>query len=208
MDSGQVSVWVPIVVAVLGILGVVSGQLINVWREDRRFAREAERDDRRWARERQRDIDAHWREKRFDVHVSVLAAFRDWDRALAKPVAAREAGHEPDGPTADELVALEDQAQQVLSGLMVFGPAALATAADNVYVDFRRCHDYALGRRELNAPVKEQRYLVILLDGLRRQVREALQITGESDAEPEPTMAGRGRDARPRAVDGAKPARG
>jgi hypothetical protein len=64
MSSGQVSVWVPIVVAVLGILGVVAGQLINIWREERRWERERLREDLRWERERQRDIDAHWRERR------------------------------------------------------------------------------------------------------------------------------------------------
>ena len=95
MSSGQVSVWVLIVVAVLGILGVVAGQLINVWREERRWERETLREDLRWERERQRDIDAHWRERRFDVHVELLAALREWERSLAKPVAARAAGHEP-----------------------------------------------------------------------------------------------------------------
>ncbi|MEW2507455.1 hypothetical protein ACQPXB_39865 [Amycolatopsis sp. CA-161197] len=181
MESGQVSVWVPIVVAVLGILGVVSGQLINVWREERRWAREAVREDQRWARERRRDIDAHWREKRFDVHIAVLAAFRDWERALEKPVAAREAGHEPGG--LDELRALDDRVQEVLSSLMIFGPRVLAVAADEVYLEFRQSHDYALGLRDLGAPVKKQRYLGVLLLGLRQQVREALQITAGPDEE-------------------------
>ncbi|WP_326565613.1 hypothetical protein VSH64_27515 [Amycolatopsis rhabdoformis] len=187
MDAGQVSVWVPIVVAVLGILGVVSGQLINVWREERRWVREAARDDRRWARERRRDIDAHWRDKRFDVHVSVLAAFRDWERALAEPVAAREAGHEP--ADLEELVALAARVQEVLSGLMVFGPRSLATSADEVYLEFRQCHDYALGARDLRAAVKRYRYLSVLLLGLGEQVREALQITSDG-AEPASIEAG------------------
>ncbi|MEV4601054.1 hypothetical protein AB0K15_27100 [Amycolatopsis sp. NPDC049253] len=142
----------------------MSGQLINVWREERR-----------------RDIDAHWREERFDVHIAVLAAFRDWERALEKPVAARETGHEPGG--LDELRALDDRVQQVLSGLMIFGPHTLAAAADDVYLEFRQCHDYALDLRDLRAPVKKQRYLGVLLLGLRQQVREALQITAGPDVE-------------------------
>ncbi|MFE3002673.1 hypothetical protein ACFXG4_47875 [Nocardia sp. NPDC059246] len=33
--GGQVSVWVPIVVAALGFIGVLGAQLIAAWREDR-----------------------------------------------------------------------------------------------------------------------------------------------------------------------------
>lgn len=51
MQSAQVSVWVPIAVGVIGVLGVISGQLINAWREDRRWKREQEREELRWQRE-------------------------------------------------------------------------------------------------------------------------------------------------------------
>jgi hypothetical protein len=149
MPSGQVSVWVPIIVAVLGILGVVAGQLINLWREERRWEREKLREDLRWERERQRDIDAHWREQRFGVHVELLAAFREWEESLAKALAT----------------------------LTIFGPTQLTDAADDVYLEFRQFHDYAFGNRELSRPEKNQRYLRILLLGLRDQVRDTLQIT-------------------------------
>ncbi|MET9259617.1 hypothetical protein [Amycolatopsis sp. NPDC004079] len=55
MQSGQVSVWVPIVVGVLGLVGVIAGQLVNAWREDRRWHRELEREDVRWERENKRE---------------------------------------------------------------------------------------------------------------------------------------------------------
>lgn len=55
MQSGQVSVWVPIVVGVIGVVGVIAGQLVNAWREDRRWRREQEREDVRWARENKRE---------------------------------------------------------------------------------------------------------------------------------------------------------
>lgn len=55
MQSGQVSVWVPIVVGVIGLVGVIAGQLVNAWREDRRWRREQEREDVRWARENKRE---------------------------------------------------------------------------------------------------------------------------------------------------------
>ena len=175
MSSGLVSVWVPIVVAVLGILGVVAGQLINFWREDRRWERETLRENLRWERERQRDIDAQWRERRFDVYVELLAAFRDWEGSLAMAVAARAADHGL--AEQDILTAHADRVQQALSTLMIFGPNQLAAAADDVYLEFRQFHDYADGRRDLDKPLKNQRYLRILLLGLRDQVRDTLQIT-------------------------------
>jgi hypothetical protein len=180
MPSGQVSVWVPIVVAVLGILGVVAGQLINIWREKRRWEREMRREDLRWERERQREIDAHWRERRFDVHVALLAAFREWEASLAVAVAARAAGHEPAEP--DSLTVHADRVQLALATLAIFGPDQLAASADEVYLEFRQFHDYALGNRELAKPVKNQRYLSILLLGLRDQVRDALQTATRAGA--------------------------
>lgn len=48
MLNAQVSVWVPIVVGVIGLLGVVAGQLINTWREDRLWRRELDREEVRW----------------------------------------------------------------------------------------------------------------------------------------------------------------
>ncbi|MDI5979851.1 hypothetical protein [Amycolatopsis magusensis] len=55
MQSGQVSVWVPIVVGVIGLVGVIAGQLVSAWREDRRWRREQVREDMRWARENKRE---------------------------------------------------------------------------------------------------------------------------------------------------------
>ena len=67
--------------------------------------------------------------------------------------------------------------QKVPAILTIFGPEQLAAAADDVYLEFRQCHDYAVGSRELSKPVGKQRYLAILLLGLREQVRDVLQIT-------------------------------
>lgn len=162
MSAGSVSVWVPIVVAMLGIMGVVAGQLINFRREDRR-----------WERERQRDVDTQWRERRFDVYVELLAAFREWEGALAVSVPVRAAGQDPAEP---DLTATADRAQKALSTVVIFGPKELAAAADDVYLEFRQLHVYVLGRRELDNPVKKHGYLRILLLGLRDQVRDTLQI--------------------------------
>jgi hypothetical protein len=83
---------VPVVVAVLGIVGIISGQLVNAWREDRRWRRELEREDLRWQRERERDHERQeiersredlrhaqdarieWRLQRFETYKQFLAA--------------------------------------------------------------------------------------------------------------------------------------
>lgn len=54
MQTGQVSIIVPIVVAAFGVAGIVLGQLINARREDRRWDRERDREELRWERERLR----------------------------------------------------------------------------------------------------------------------------------------------------------
>jgi hypothetical protein len=76
------------------------------------------------------------------------------------------------------LTAHADRTQTVLATLTIFGPEALVTAADDVCLEFRQCHDYAVGSRELTKPDGRHRYLRILLLGLRDQVRDALQVTG------------------------------
>ena len=96
MQAGQVSVWVPIVVALLGIIGVIAGQLINSWRESLRWKRELSREDLRWDRENarealrrdherevariehSRDLLVKWRENRLEVYSSFLDLMRRW----------------------------------------------------------------------------------------------------------------------------------
>lgn len=72
MKDGQVSVWVPIIVGVIGFLGVIAGQLINAWREQKR-------EELRWKRESQRESMklrhenvAQWRETRLSAYTTLL----------------------------------------------------------------------------------------------------------------------------------------
>jgi hypothetical protein len=55
VQTGQVSIWVPIIVGVIGLIGVISGQLVNAWREDRRWRRDQDREEVRWKREREKE---------------------------------------------------------------------------------------------------------------------------------------------------------
>ncbi|MCP3800332.1 hypothetical protein NLX83_13795 [Allokutzneria sp. A3M-2-11 16] len=84
--SSTTPTWLTLVVAILGILGVVAGQLVNSWRESRRWKREQEREDLRWSREaekasreREYDLRKHWSEKRLDAYGDLLAVLDTWE---------------------------------------------------------------------------------------------------------------------------------
>lgn len=78
-QSGQVSVWVPIAVGMIGLIGVIVGQLINARREDRRWKRDQQREDVRWKRQREIELlrltqesRAHWRDIRLQTYGKLL----------------------------------------------------------------------------------------------------------------------------------------
>lgn len=90
MTSGQVSVWVPIAVALLagvfGIVGVVTGNLLQ-------SKRERLREDLRWLREQtsvreqnQHDLTKHWTTIRLDLLSEILHILHEW-RELLIPLA-------------------------------------------------------------------------------------------------------------------------
>ncbi|MEU4444898.1 hypothetical protein AB0K14_03205 [Actinosynnema sp. NPDC050801] len=90
MQSGQVPIWVPIVVGVIGLAGVIVGQLINARREDIRWKREREREDLRWQREvekdqkaRDHDFDKYWLDRKTDVYAELLQASSAWQKGAA-----------------------------------------------------------------------------------------------------------------------------
>lgn len=85
VKSGQVSVWVPIVVAILGIIGVLIGQSFNARRDDRRWNREIDREDDRVRREletariaRDHELRIRWIDQRLDAYTECLSAYKEW----------------------------------------------------------------------------------------------------------------------------------
>lgn len=94
MQTG-VPLWVPLIVALLGALGIIAGQVVSSWREDRRWQREREREEFRWQQEREREdlrwqreqerLEAErrrdtilaWRQDRLDSLASYLAAAQE-----------------------------------------------------------------------------------------------------------------------------------
>ncbi|WP_156213034.1 hypothetical protein [Lentzea aerocolonigenes] len=88
MGAGQVSIWVPLVVGVIGLAGVICGQLINAWREDRRWKREQEREDLRWQREQEKNDTERehrnmldWRDRKIEIYSELLGAFKECEYA-------------------------------------------------------------------------------------------------------------------------------
>lgn len=77
-------------VAVLGLAGVISAQLIAGWREDRRWRRELEREELRWERERdKRSYDA-----RAAAYAELVGAIESFDWVLYHAQHALRTGKE------------------------------------------------------------------------------------------------------------------
>jgi hypothetical protein len=77
VSSSQVPLWVTILIAFVGLLGVLSAQFIAAWREDRR-----------WRRDRQREIDNRDFEGRRDAYSQMMSALEAFDW-LVYPVIKR-----------------------------------------------------------------------------------------------------------------------
>lgn len=71
--------WVTILVALVGFVGVLSAQFIAAWREDRRWRREQEREELRWRRERERELSNRDYDLRKDSYAQVISAVEAFD---------------------------------------------------------------------------------------------------------------------------------
>lgn len=80
--STQVSVWVPIVVGLLGLAGVLGAQLIAGWRDDRRWKRELDREESRWQRERTAEHEQRSYAGRQDAYAKLIGLLETWSWAL------------------------------------------------------------------------------------------------------------------------------
>ncbi|RZQ65771.1 hypothetical protein [Amycolatopsis suaedae] len=82
MSGSQVPLWVPIVVGLLGLAGVIGAQLVAGWREDRRWRRETAREELRWQRERERERENRSYEGRAQAYAEVVGAIEAFDWVL------------------------------------------------------------------------------------------------------------------------------
>ncbi|MDQ3789651.1 MAG: hypothetical protein M3422_20710, partial [Actinomycetota bacterium] len=131
-------IWVPIIVGIIGLAGVIIGQLINSRREDRRWKREADREDLRWQRERQRlaaqrahELALHWSLERKAVYASLLKDADAYLEALLKFVDATLAGA-PTGEVDDRLRAQRDAIAASWAQIDIVGSPRVRAVADEL----------------------------------------------------------------------------
>jgi hypothetical protein len=78
VQSGQVSVWVPIVVGLIGLAGVLVGQVLSMWREQRNHVIQAKHEEQQEERRNRREDQLHWRDQRLAVGVEFLVSLNAW----------------------------------------------------------------------------------------------------------------------------------
>ncbi|MDQ3763672.1 MAG: hypothetical protein M3460_19245 [Actinomycetota bacterium] len=116
--GSQVPVWIPIIVALLGLVGVILTQALAGYREARRALDDAAREERRWQRERQ----ARTHEARAAAYAQLMGAIEAFDGVLFQARLVREAGIELDPIDAAELRDARSKAQQSLGPTVLHAP--------------------------------------------------------------------------------------
>lgn len=135
MQSGQVSVWVPIVVGLIGVVGVLLGQLLSTWRERGNDAIRARREIEQEQRRNRRDDELHWRDRRIEVGVDLLIALNTW-RELAVDAWEETArnGDATDGTRvalSQSVIRVSDQ----LAHVRLVGSRLMASTASTIVTD-------------------------------------------------------------------------
>ena len=123
MPSAQVPLWVPIVVGLLGLCGVLGAQVVAGWREDRRWQREISREDLRWQREQERLREERRFTGREQAYGRIIGVIEAWQWVL-HPVKERviEGGGSLDKMSRAALLAIRDQARDALGPSNLHAP--------------------------------------------------------------------------------------
>jgi len=123
MPSAQVPLWVPIVVGLIGLFGVLGAQLVAGWREDRRWRREVAREDLRWQRERERLRDERRYAGREEAYGRVIGLLEAWQWVLhpAKERVIKGRGSLEERMRR-ELEAIRDEAREALGPMNLHAP--------------------------------------------------------------------------------------
>lgn len=126
MPAGSVPLWVPLVVGLLGLGGVLGAQLVAGWREDRRWQRESGREDLRWGREQERLREERRYAGREEAYGRMIGLLEAWQWVLhpVKERVIKGGGTLTDGQR-DALVAMRDQAREALGPMNLHAPAGI-----------------------------------------------------------------------------------
>ncbi|MDI5977669.1 hypothetical protein [Amycolatopsis magusensis] len=121
MSSAQVPLWVPILVGLLGVAGVVTAQVITTLREERRWRREQQREDLRW--ERQREERTH--EARAEAYAELIGVLEALDMITFRARQAAKFNKKEltsDEKLAEELRTVTSEAQRALGPVNLHAP--------------------------------------------------------------------------------------
>ncbi|MGW4526249.1 hypothetical protein [Amycolatopsis sp. NPDC004378] len=119
--GSQVPVWIPVVVALLGLAGVILTQVLAGRRETKRMTEEAAREERRWQRERE----ARTHETRADAYAQLMGVLEAFDGVLFQARAVRESGDALDEHQITELREVRSEAQHALGPVVLHAPEAV-----------------------------------------------------------------------------------
>lgn len=164
MQSGQVSIWVPIVVGILGVIGVVLGQLVNSWREGKRWQKELAREDLRWTRERERE-EARWihererdaaqaryaldvarREAAIRAVARYVGCLRRWHSEIWRIYGETPRGQQPTMEDLKNFHTIEQEAAEALGLLELVGNGDLQEAARDSWYEHASADSYLRGK--------------------------------------------------------------
>ncbi|WP_290062354.1 hypothetical protein [Amycolatopsis solani] len=116
--GSQVPVWIPIVVALLGLAGVIATQVLSGRRETKRMTEEAAREERRWQRERE----ARTHEARAGAYAELLGVLEAFDMVLYRSLRSRELGKPVDEHQVTELREVRSETQHALGAVALHAP--------------------------------------------------------------------------------------
>jgi hypothetical protein len=183
VQTAQVSIWVPIVVAILGIIGVLIGQVLSARREDKHLRLTDAREDVRWDREldrRQADLDQANQKARREERLSAYGAFLAvmtvrmqmlQDMNTMQHIAAKGEGSGPTDQDFDRLEDIQRDAATTLARVMLIGSSIAYAVCHTAYLDFHGpIRDQ---RKEYQAPDWVGDVYFDLLEVLRAEVDEA-----------------------------------
>lgn len=146
MPSTQVPLWVPIVVGLFGLGGVLGAQLIAGWREDRRWRRETQREDLRWQRERERLREERRYSGREDAYGRMIGLLEAWQWVLHPAKERAIKGNQPlTEPQRRALEAMRDQAQDALGPMNLHAPDGIRRLMRDAVLAKARLTDALLG---------------------------------------------------------------
>ncbi|WP_439378988.1 hypothetical protein [Amycolatopsis lexingtonensis] len=116
--GSQVPVWIPIVVALLGLAGVITTQVLSGRRETKRMAEETAREERRWQRERE----ARTHETRAAAYAELLGVLEAFDTVLFRALRSQELGKPVDEHQVTELREVRSETEHALGAVALHAP--------------------------------------------------------------------------------------